>query len=100
MSHDYASHRASPMEGERRSDPRYRTFFAGRILGDKGEPILCVVRDMSRGGARLVVDPAALLPVQFTLHLISTGQTLRAELVWRRADLAGVRLIGPDTRDA
>jgi hypothetical protein len=74
--------------------PRYRTFLAGKIrLGD-GRFILCVVRDMSKSGARLVVDPATKLSEDVELHVLSRNEVFHGSIVWRDDDLAGMRFTG------
>jgi hypothetical protein len=74
-----------------RTAPRYRTFLAGKIRLDDGDFVLCVVRDMSKSGARLVVDPAAKLSEKVELHVLSRDEIFHGEIVWREDDLAGMQ---------
>ena len=70
--------------------PRYRTFLAGKIRLEEGGVVLCVVRDMSKTGARLVVDPAASLSESVELHVLSRNEIFYGFIVWREHDLAGM----------
>lgn len=69
---------------------RYRTFLAGRIRLADGRFVLCVVRDMSKTGARLVVDPSAELSLHVELHVLSRNELFSGSIVWREEELAGM----------
>jgi len=71
--------------------PRYRTFLAGKILLENGQVVLCVVRDMSKSGARLVIDPATKLSDKVELHVLSRNEVFQGDIVWREDDLAGMQ---------
>lgn len=71
--------------------PRYRTFLAGKIRVEDGRFVLCVVRDMSKTGARLVVDPSASLSEAVELHVLSRNEVFHGSIVWREDDLAGMQ---------
>jgi hypothetical protein len=58
--------------------PRYRTFLAGKVRVEDGRFVLCVVRDMSKTGARLVVDPAADLSEAVELHVLAATKCFTA----------------------
>ena len=74
-----------------RTAPRYRTFLAGKLRRDDGGVVLCVVRDMSKTGARLVVSPDAALSGAVELHVLSRNEIFHGEIVWREDDVAGMR---------
>ena len=57
--------------------------YAGRIFD-------CVVRDISKRGARLRVLDASAVPDHFELLLKETGETRPARVRWRRKDEVGV----------
>ena len=71
--------------------PRYRTFLAGKVRVEDGRFVLCVVRDMSKTGARLVVDPNADLSDAVELHVLSRNEIFHGSIVWREDDLAGMQ---------
>lgn len=74
--------------------PRYRTFLAGKVRVNDGRFILCVIRDMSKSGARLVIDPQTPLSENVELHVLSRNEVFRGSIVWREDDLAGMRFTG------
>ena len=57
--------------------------YAGRVLD-------CVVRDISKRGARLRVLDASAVPDTFELLLKETGESRPARVRWRRKDEVGV----------
>ena len=50
----------------------------------------CIVYDLSRAGARILIDPAIELPPEFIL-LLSRNVSRRCKLVWRKERQVGVR---------
>jgi hypothetical protein len=46
---------------------------------------------LSETGARLELDGLTILPSEFRLRFVTTGQEVVAELVWHRGNKAGVR---------
>jgi PilZ domain len=52
----------------------------------------CVVRDISRGGARLEVDETFALSTEFALEIPQRGAML-LELRWRNGDMVGVKFL-------
>ncbi|MDB5643956.1 MAG: hypothetical protein JWN07_3273 [Hyphomicrobiales bacterium] len=77
--------------GVDRAAQRYRTFLAGKLRRDDGGFVLCVVRDMSKSGARLVVDPSAKLSTDVELHVLSRNEIFNGTVVWREDDIVGIR---------
>jgi hypothetical protein len=66
--------------------------FDGRRIGP------CQVRDVSAGGAMLVLSNGEELPGQFVLALSRNGQVRRhCQMVWKTAKHAGVRFTGTGT---
>jgi hypothetical protein len=89
-------------EADDRADrlaPRYRTFLAGRIRNEDGSEALCVIRDMSKSGARLVVDPQGPVSPTIELHVMSRDEVFRGRVVWRKDDIVGMRFSGWTKRD-
>lgn len=69
---------------------RHRVLLQGRIVaGAQLQP--CVIRDLSRTGAKIRVAPRIALPDRFDLVIASDElRTVRACLRWRRGEFAGL----------
>ncbi len=69
---------------------RHRVLLQGRIVaGAQLQP--CVIRDLSRSGAKIRVAPRIALPDRFDLVIASDElRTVRACLRWRRGEFAGL----------
>jgi hypothetical protein len=79
---------------ERREFTRGRTYLGGRLVfNNQYCSIDCLVRNMSRNGAKLVFEGTALLPGEFDLMLPQKGEGRRARVVWRQQDEAGVTFL-------
>jgi hypothetical protein len=56
----------------------------------------CMVRDVSAGGARLLVKDPGSLPRSFMLLISQSGNvSRRCEVVWTRHNQVGVRFVSP-----
>jgi hypothetical protein len=54
----------------------------------------CLVRNMSRNGAKLVFKARCFcLPGEFELMLPQKGESRRARIVWRQQDEAGIAFL-------
>jgi hypothetical protein len=81
---------------ERREFKRGRTYLGGRLaFNNQYCSIDCLVRNMSRNGAKLVFEGSVLLPGEFDLTLPQKGESRRARVVWRRQDEAGITFLQP-----
>jgi len=75
---------------ERRTDPRQRMLKAGRIIYNNSSSVFdCTVRNLSKGGACLMVSSPLGLPEEFDLMM--EGARRRCTVSWRRADRIGVK---------
>ncbi|WP_163521130.1 PilZ domain-containing protein, partial [Klebsiella michiganensis] len=54
---------------ERRFDERIRVVKPGRIIAGAGKPLECSVRDISAGGAKLVLADTGAVPDRFQLQV-------------------------------
>jgi len=72
--------------------PRQRTLKSGRIVIDPQVPVLeCIVRNLSPGGALLLV-PSLAVPDRFELEMANrTHHACR--IVWRAPDRVGVQFV-------
>ncbi len=85
---------------ERRSSPRRRTFLGAQLKRPGGATISdCIVRDLSKTGARLYVAQPIALPGEIELEITKTGERFRAEVVWAARDSYGIRF-SADKQDA
>ena len=80
---------------ERRKHGRSRDFALGAIA-DEGhrETLACVVRDLSEGGALLLLDDPGGAPE--TMRLALPGATHSARVVWRGPAAVGVVFAATD----
>jgi hypothetical protein len=77
---------------EKRKQARARAFLGGIIAFNKRRSTLeCCVRNISPAGAFIALDSTAVIPDEFDLSLPAQERSLRAQLIWRSADAAGVR---------
>jgi hypothetical protein len=75
---------------ERRADPRQRMLKAGTIIYNNSSSVVdCTVRNLSKGGACLMVSSPMGLPEEFDLMM--EGARRRCTVSWRRADRIGVK---------
>jgi len=85
---------------ERRSTPRSRVFFGGEILIDADlRPVECHVKNVSNGGAHVVVQSGDLLPDQFDLIIRKTNQRHRAVVTWNNGRQVGIAYRPSSSRD-
>lgn len=68
---------------------------AAVVLQAAGNPVRCVIWDMSDGGARLAIAyPTAELPCTFSLLLMKDASVRRnCEVVWTDSRFVGVKFI-------
>jgi two-component system response regulator len=79
------------IKGENRSSPRKRLLKGGVIAFSARHATLpCVVRDISKTGARLQVEQAAVVPDTFELVVELDGLEVGCAVVWRHAKEIGV----------
>jgi PilZ domain len=83
---------------ERRWSRRMRVLKRGKTILQHNLVVFdCLIRDLSEGGARIVMDRAAILPAEFRLAILGAGEAREVRVVWRRADEAGVAFVpGPE----
>ena len=83
-------------QSSRRSQDRRAVLKGAKIVFNNGKGVMvCRVRDLSSGGARLEFPPRQELPDRFELHV--AGQPVRrCEQRWTRNNIVGVRFVGQD----
>ena len=79
---------------ERRSIARARTYLGARVaFNDRYSTMDCLVRNMSPAGAKLEVSGGVTLPDEVDLTITKRAETLRARILWRRGDEAGLAFL-------
>lgn len=77
-----------------RPSDRQRMFVEGRLsFGGGALSANCYVRDLSSVGARLKVDPGAVLPGLVTLQIPSRNVLREAEVRWRHGDVVDLEFV-------
>lgn len=77
----------------RRGQDRKNILKGAKVVFNGGKGVLvCRVRDMSPGGARLEFAPHTKLPEEFVLHAGSNAPR-RCELRWFKSNIAGVKFL-------
>jgi len=70
---------------EKRRDARSRVFYGAEIVRDADlPPVSCHIKNVSRGGAHIIVQSGELLPSQFYIAIRKTNQRRHAAIVWKR----------------
>jgi hypothetical protein len=90
-----AEQQAAP-ESRRNDDRRTVLKGAKAVFNDGRSVLVCRVRDLSAGGARLEFPPRTALPDAFDLHVVGSP-VRRCEVRWFRRNIAGIRFVAPDS---
>lgn len=76
---------------ERRQTARLRSLLGARACYNQRRVTLdCVVRNISEGGALLVVSDAVVLPAMFELEIAQRQRSYNAHVRWRSGTRVGV----------
>jgi hypothetical protein len=85
---------------ERRKSTRSRTYLGGTIAFNKRNSTMdCQVRNVSPGGAKVVLTNAAIIPDHFDLTIARKDRSFRARMVWRGLNEAGVVFVSEYEQD-
>jgi hypothetical protein len=75
---------------DNRVSQRRRTLIGAKIVLNGGASVMdCIVKDLSDGGARLALDGAIAVPLEFRL-VLSDGRVFDCVVRWRRVNMLGV----------
>ena len=75
---------------ERRTSQRHPRLKAGSIVFNGLNSVIdCTVRNVSEGGAGLIVANGLMMPSSFRLR--AQGEMRRCAITWRRANRLGVK---------
>jgi hypothetical protein len=76
---------------EKRITARSRVFFGGEVqIGSDRPAVECHVKNVSRGGASIVVQGDEFLPHEFELFIRKTSQRHNAVVTWSRGRQFGI----------
>jgi PilZ domain-containing protein len=75
---------------DRRRFPRTRTLKSGRVILTDRTTVDCTIRNLSRGGARLVFGAPTRIPAFFLLVVDGSKDMIPARLIWQKGLAAGV----------
>jgi hypothetical protein len=79
-----------------RLDSRLRTLLGAQIVfNNRYSSVDCTVRDLSSTGAKVLVSPHVAIPDEFDLDIPQRRRKHRAQIIWRDAEVCGVRFLVP-----
>lgn len=78
--------------GRTPSEPTSPYFEGGLIIYGAAPTVACVIRNMSKSGALLLVTPIGI-PDEFTLVVKPEMRKQPCRVIWRSADQMGVNFI-------
>src|SRR6185503_17387750 len=82
------------MSEERRKFTRQKSLLRGRVHCNDGRSTAdCVIRDITADGARLVFSGTVNTPDVMDIEIPQKGQTIRAQVRWRRDHEIGVTFV-------
>lgn len=79
---------------ERRSLTRAKVFLGGNVANDSMLAFPCIVRDLTADGARVEYAANTYVPDHFQFRIPAKGCVLRARVIWRRNNEAGLYFEG------
>lgn len=83
---------------DRRGERRGRTYLGGQVaFNDRWCTIDCLVRNMSRSGARLEFPNTVLVPSDVELLIPLRGNSRRAHVIWKQPRALGISFLDEDT---
>jgi hypothetical protein len=80
----------------KRSEARHETYMAGRVALSATRTCDCKIRDISAEGARLMFADASVVPDEFELLILTTGELCKVSARWREGRQIGVRFLEKD----
>lgn len=97
MEHAPQSFLRSARPHKQRAFRRQPVTVAARLFTcDMSTAVDCVVRDISPGGALVMVADTASVPDRLYLWQEDAGVMVPCELSWRRHDVVGLKFLGSD----
>ncbi|KRE17829.1 hypothetical protein ASE63_01115 [Bosea sp. Root381] len=79
------------MTTERGKTPRLRSLLSGRVsFNQRCSTLDCTIRNLSEGGAMLLLSDAVALPIAFDLEIAQRQRSYAARVRWRDGERVGV----------
>lgn len=75
-----------------RSETRKQASWVGQIELHNGAELPCVVKDVSKSGAKLVVPSSFALSKYFSLKVDERNLIMEVYVVWRRGNFVGIQI--------
>jgi PilZ domain len=82
------------MAREYRKEPRKSVGYPATLIVEGGI-LPCLLKDISKGGARVIVDDATRLPDRLTIRFAAMGARREGTVMWRGASEIGIRFDTP-----
>jgi hypothetical protein len=80
---------------EARKTPRKRVILGGKVVYNEGSYTTdCRIRDVSGGGARIVLSPGIVIPTRVVLIDTRNATAYESEVVWMKAPDFGLKFLG------
>lgn len=83
---------------KRASDRRSVYRFARVVLPDRSI-LRCIMKDISAGGAKIILEGAITIPPRVLLKIDQTGETKRANVAWQKDSEVGLEFIADKPAD-
>jgi len=83
---------ARPSRNKRASERQTVYRFARLVLPDRSV-VNCIMKDVSTGGAKIVLEGNIAMPQRVLLKVDQTGQTKRARVAWQNETEVGLQFI-------
>lgn len=81
---------------KRATDRRTVYRFARLVLPDRST-VNCIIKDVSPGGAKVVIEGAITMPPKVILKIDQTGESKRAKVAWQRDTEVGLQFVVEQT---
>ena len=79
---------------ENRKDERIKSLLKAKIVfNHRMTTFDCVVKNVSRYGAKVAIDPAVSFPNEFELEIPLKGKSYHAKMRWRDRESMGVEFL-------
>ncbi len=78
---------------DKRTSPRHTIYrFARLVLPDRSV-MNCIMKDVSAGGAKVVIEGNVAMPQRVLLKVDQTGETKRARVAWQNETEVGLQFL-------
>jgi len=79
---------------ENRRLQRAKSILQGRVLYNRRRSSIdCIIRDISKDGARLNISDAVTIPVHIELYIPNRDEYRKADIQWRQGQELGISFV-------